>query len=79
MKAVLVKFRDGKYGVRREVLIRGVHFKRCYEFQDLVDSSRFWEMGSSYFLTNCRGTRERAEYVLQILQTQCDFGEEVTK
>lgn len=52
----LVKFADGKYGVRRR---SAWSLWMGYEFLDLVTAGLWWTIGGCYF-GDCRGTRESA-------------------
>ena len=66
----LVKFADGKYGVRRRAWWT---LWMDYEFLDLANQGFWWSAGSRYF-RDCRGTREAALDGLGALAISGDKG-----
>ena len=57
----LVKFENGKYGIRVGSWFNG------YTFKDLVSLDHTWEIGSKYF-KDCLGSYEDCEKILNKLK-----------
>lgn len=65
----IVKFNDGKYGIRRWTLFG------LFEFKDVQNTGYNWwhSKGASMF-RNCRGEKEEVERIYDLLT---DYGEAV--
>jgi len=67
----IVKFKNGKYGVRR-----GVAFEGDFEYLDLESLKHWWDLDHEFM--NCaEGTLDAAEKGLAWLNRERDFGEPV--
>ena len=52
-KEELVRFKDGKYGIRKGQLGR-------YLYKDLKTHGHWWDKHQSYFMTDCRASKTKA-------------------
>ena len=64
----IVKFRDGRYGVRR-----GVWLFMIDSFADLHTRGLYWSIGTKY-IDDCKGTLEQAQAAYDHIT---DYGTEV--
>lgn len=68
MKITIVKFKDGKYGIRKKSFINPT------EFKDLNTPDYWWPLSFLQYSKDIKGTKEK---VIEIYNNLMDEGKEV--